>query len=572
GHGDRPGLSAPPSSEGTAAAAAAAAAAATNAVSALPWPAKRARTSSTEFESPRIGGASVSSPASSSVVHARRASGSVHSNPFSSRNAPAFRYAVVRARGQRPRDEDRYQIVSNWRGHRGGTCYLVCDGHGGAAASQFVAEHLWQALEQQLDVDNLLATAGAAFHATNSMLVEHLQATANARGLPDAVLAPPWEVATTSADGVGGTSSCSRRASAEDLRTLSMPSFCTASSSAAHELGAGIHDARQTSDHLAALPSVDRDCGSGVGLSTHVTVGSTSTLHPTPDAFGVCTSTSAETSQPDAVLAESDPGAEQPSTAPVVDHLVPIRPPSPPAQQQDALAAMTACTPMYGAAVGARPHAVLRFTDAMSAFSPKRALTALDDATTTPKRSQRGASLTMYTPPSRLGGGNTGTTATAILILGSTLHAMNVGDSRAVLVRADASCLPLTVEHTATNGAEAARCCAQGGWVSDDGRLMGRLALTRAFGDANFREAGLIVTPDVRTHELVPGNDVAVVLASDGLWDVLSNDEVAAIVCRDSSAIQPSTPRLDEPLLHHAHIHELQQLQQQQHAFMHTPT
>ena len=48
--------------------------------------------------------------------------------------------------------------------------------------------------------------------------------------------------------------------------------------------------------------------------------------------------------------------------------------------------------------------------------------------------------------------------------------------------------------------------------------------------------------PDVRTEDLVAGDDV-VILASDGLWDVLSNQDACALV-RDI----PVRPRLGVPV------------------------
>lgn len=55
------------------------------------------------------------------------------------------------------------------------------------------------------------------------------------------------------------------------------------------------------------------------------------------------------------------------------------------------------------------------------------------------------------------------------------------------------------------------------------------LAMSRAFGDFILKDHGVIATPDIWYHRLT-SSDQFIVLASDGVWDVLSNEEVASIV------------------------------------------
>ncbi|KHG17639.1 hypothetical protein F383_21554 [Gossypium arboreum] len=55
------------------------------------------------------------------------------------------------------------------------------------------------------------------------------------------------------------------------------------------------------------------------------------------------------------------------------------------------------------------------------------------------------------------------------------------------------------------------------------------LAMSRAFGDFCLKDHGLISTPQVSYRRLTP-KDEFVVLATDGVWDVLSNNEVVQIV------------------------------------------
>lgn len=59
--------------------------------------------------------------------------------------------------------------------------------------------------------------------------------------------------------------------------------------------------------------------------------------------------------------------------------------------------------------------------------------------------------------------------------------------------------------------------------------------MSRAFGDFVLKDYGIIAIPDVSHHRLT-SKDQFIVLATDGIWDVLSNNEVASIVWEAKSA------------------------------------
>lgn len=59
-------------------------------------------------------------------------------------------------------------------------------------------------------------------------------------------------------------------------------------------------------------------------------------------------------------------------------------------------------------------------------------------------------------------------------------------------------------------------------------RVGGVLAVSRAFGDRLLKRY-VVATPDI-TEETVGPDDQLVVLASDGLWDVVSNDDAVSLV------------------------------------------
>lgn len=64
-----------------------------------------------------------------------------------------------------------------------------------------------------------------------------------------------------------------------------------------------------------------------------------------------------------------------------------------------------------------------------------------------------------------------------------------------------------------------------------DGHLPG-LAMSRSIGDEVAKELGVIATPIVLEFEPAPGFDQFLIIASDGLWDVMSNSEATSFVDR----------------------------------------
>jgi serine/threonine protein phosphatase PrpC len=121
-----------------------------------------------------------------------------------------------------------------------------------------------------------------------------------------------------------------------------------------------------------------------------------------------------------------------------------------------------------------------------------------------------------------------GTTALVAVVAGGRVHVANAGDSRAVLVRAGGGAVALSDDHKPNRPDEVARIRALGGTVFFHGvwRVAGVLAVSRSIGDRSLKPY-VTAVPDVLTHDVAPG-DEALVLASDGLWDVLSSAAVAA--------------------------------------------
>lgn len=122
-----------------------------------------------------------------------------------------------------------------------------------------------------------------------------------------------------------------------------------------------------------------------------------------------------------------------------------------------------------------------------------------------------------------------GCTGVTAIVSGKTLWVAHVGDSRAVLGRGGKA-YPLSEDHKPNSETERTRIENDGGVVIWAGtwRVGGVLAVSRAFGDRPLKKY-VIATPDVR-EEPMGGEDEVLILASDGVWDVVSNKDAVDLV------------------------------------------
>ncbi|KAJ3291488.1 PP2C-domain-containing protein [Rhizoclosmatium globosum] len=136
-----------------------------------------------------------------------------------------------------------------------------------------------------------------------------------------------------------------------------------------------------------------------------------------------------------------------------------------------------------------------------------------------------------------------GCTAVTVLITDDMVaYCGNAGDSRAVL-SSKGNAYPLSYDHKPTNPGETARIRAAGGYV-EFGRVNGNLALSRAVGDFEFKnnpslgaeDQVVTVNPDIEVKQLVPKEDDFIVIACDGIWDCMSNDQVVDFVMAQIAA------------------------------------
>ncbi len=126
------------------------------------------------------------------------------------------------------------------------------------------------------------------------------------------------------------------------------------------------------------------------------------------------------------------------------------------------------------------------------------------------------------------------------MICDDKLYAINLGDSRA-MVCSGGKTIALSDDQKPNRPDELARIKAAGGFVAVYGvpRVGGRLAIARALGDASLKAPALAqswvsATPEVMTYTLTE-QDEFLLLACDGVWDVMSNEQAVKIV-RDALA------------------------------------
>jgi len=136
-----------------------------------------------------------------------------------------------------------------------------------------------------------------------------------------------------------------------------------------------------------------------------------------------------------------------------------------------------------------------------------------------------------------------GCTAVVCCVRRDTITVANAGDSRAVLCRRGKA-IDMSEDHKPNLPGEIARINRAGGCVMEQHigghthyRVNGNLNLSRSIGDLTYKQNWnlspqdqmICCTPDVRTFRRLPGDEF-LVLACDGVWDVLSSQDIVDYV------------------------------------------
>mmetsp|Transcript_18621 Transcript_18621/g.59290 ORF Transcript_18621/g.59290 Transcript_18621/m.59290 type:complete len:315 (-) Transcript_18621:326-1270(-) len=153
----------------------------------------------------------------------------------------------------------------------------------------------------------------------------------------------------------------------------------------------------------------------------------------------------------------------------------------------------------------------------------------------------------------RTGEDHSGTTAIVSLITPDYLLVGNCGDSRAVLSRGGKA-IPMSTDHKPHLPSERNRIMNAGGTVAM-GRVNGDLAVSRALGDFSYKVTPTqppekqMVSPEPEVKVVKrEQDDEFLILACDGIWDVLSNEQCVDFV-RDKLRRYNKVEKVCESLL-----------------------
>jgi len=137
-----------------------------------------------------------------------------------------------------------------------------------------------------------------------------------------------------------------------------------------------------------------------------------------------------------------------------------------------------------------------------------------------------------------------GSTCVSVLTYGRKIYCPNVGDSRAIMIRANpgnpstCTAIALSRDHKPDDKDENAVILANNGRVDSYRDQLGNqigpmrvwlkhedipgLAMSRSFGDSTAARVGVNAVPEIKVFDMTP-DDKIIVLASDGVWEFLEN-------------------------------------------------
>jgi serine/threonine protein phosphatase PrpC len=134
-------------------------------------------------------------------------------------------------------------------------------------------------------------------------------------------------------------------------------------------------------------------------------------------------------------------------------------------------------------------------------------------------------------------GASDGAAVVVALVGRAEIGCAHLADARALVVNKSLACRALTVDHKATERSEIDLVKESGSFV-DGGRTAGMLAVSRALGD--FKIPGVGRVPAMTKYARRP-DDYRLVLACDGVFDVIDTEEIGEIL-RDRCGSQSSLP------------------------------
>lgn len=129
--------------------------------------------------------------------------------------------------------------------------------------------------------------------------------------------------------------------------------------------------------------------------------------------------------------------------------------------------------------------------------------------------------------------GNDGSTASVVIIQKKKLksgnyvryiYTGNVGDSKIYLLQKNGNSVLLSKDHNCLDQLEVDRIKKSNGLVFNK-RVFGCLAITRSIGDKEMKDYGVISEPST-FQRLITEKDNYIIIASDGIWDIVSENDL----------------------------------------------
>lgn len=120
-----------------------------------------------------------------------------------------------------------------------------------------------------------------------------------------------------------------------------------------------------------------------------------------------------------------------------------------------------------------------------------------------------------------------GCTVALALFCGNDAWLISCGDAR-ITLSVGGRALRATIDHKATDKEERHRVQSLGGYITENGRIMGMIAVARSLGDRAFRPY-VAYTPCIKYMRVTEEYKFAII-ACDGLWDVCSDEFAVNLV------------------------------------------
>ena len=158
-----------------------------------------------------------------------------------------------------------------------------------------------------------------------------------------------------------------------------------------------------------------------------------------------------------------------------------------------------------------------------------------------------------------------GTTCVFALKVEEMLYIANVGDSRCVMCRqsdhGELQAIGLSIDQKPDNPREKARILKSGGrvepltgppdedcgpqrvWLAEVD--VPGLSMSRSIGDEVSQTVGVISVPEIIPHA-IQENDIFCILATDGIWEFLSNEQAVSIVWKYKHNLEEAAEMLIE--------------------------